>query len=231
MKKIAILILVVSLSCYSQKSTISELENQKKEIQDKISKLSDSLKDIELRINRKKSNKLIKSTKDSSLVAEVKKGGKLKKEPSPIGSIIFEFDKEVDVKVLDYKDGYYKICYDSNCGYLSEIWIYESFKVKKFKNLKVSEIKEQKQKRKKAIARKRSNKLKKKYISKYGERIYTKLKNGYYWIGMDKEMAKISLGEPNDINRTVTNYGVNEQWVYDGIYLYFEDDVLTSFQD
>jgi hypothetical protein len=57
------------------------------------------------------------------------------------------------------------------------------------------------------------------------------MKQGYYWIGMNKEMATLSLGSPNAVNRTVGGWGVREQWVYETIYLYFENGVLTSYQD
>ncbi len=52
-------------------------------------------------------------------------------------------------------------------------------------------------------------------------------------LGMTYDEVKASLwGEPYDINRTVTQYGTHEQWVYgNGQYLYFDDGILTSFQD
>ena len=50
-------------------------------------------------------------------------------------------------------------------------------------------------------------------------------------IGMTKAEAKLSWGEPDDINRTVGAWGVNEQWIYNHTYLYFQNDKLTSFQD
>lgn len=53
-------------------------------------------------------------------------------------------------------------------------------------------------------------------------------------IGMTKEQARASWGEPYKVNKTITRYGVHEQWVY-GIYgyafLYFENDILTSIQN
>ena len=48
---------------------------------------------------------------------------------------------------------------------------------------------------------------------------------------MTDDMAIISLGYPKDINRTVGKWGVHEQWVYDGDYYYFENGILTSYQD
>jgi len=51
-------------------------------------------------------------------------------------------------------------------------------------------------------------------------------------IGMSAEDVRASSwGHPNRVNRTTTKYGTREQWVYDGGYLYFENDVLTAIQN
>lgn len=51
-------------------------------------------------------------------------------------------------------------------------------------------------------------------------------------IGMSKQdVLDSSWGRPNDINRTTTQRGTHEQWVYDGGYLYFDGDTLTSIQN
>lgn len=50
-------------------------------------------------------------------------------------------------------------------------------------------------------------------------------------IGMTKEECKLSMGSPNDTNRTVLQSGTYEQWVYDNIYVYFKGNRITSFQD
>ena len=38
-------------------------------------------------------------------------------------------------------------------------------------------------------------------------------------------------GKPRKVNRSTYKFGVHEQWVYDGGYLYFENGVLTSIQN
>lgn len=51
-------------------------------------------------------------------------------------------------------------------------------------------------------------------------------------IGMTRTQVEASWGDPEDINRSVGSWGVHEQWVYpNGKYLYFEDGILTSWQD
>lgn len=51
-------------------------------------------------------------------------------------------------------------------------------------------------------------------------------------IGMSQqEVVDSSWGRPRTINRTTRASGTQEQWVYDGGYLYFEDGVLTTIQN
>ena len=50
-------------------------------------------------------------------------------------------------------------------------------------------------------------------------------------LGMTEEQIRMSVGDPQKINRTVSARGVSEQWVYDGGYLYFENGKLTTSQD
>lgn len=58
---------------------------------------------------------------------------------------------------------------------------------------------------------------------------------GRIGLGMTTDMVRISWGPPRDINRSVGAWGVHEQWVYGSYpyaqYLYFENGVLTSWQD
>jgi len=51
-------------------------------------------------------------------------------------------------------------------------------------------------------------------------------------IGMSEmEVLESSWGKPNKINRTTRASGTSEQWVYDGGYLYFENNILTAIQN
>ena len=60
---------------------------------------------------------------------------------------------------------------------------------------------------------------------------------GTIWIGMTKEQAIASWGQPRDVNRTGSSFGISEQWCYGeygeipDYYLYFENGILTSWQD
>ena len=50
---------------------------------------------------------------------------------------------------------------------------------------------------------------------------------------MTDKMARESIGYPDDINSSVGSWGTHEQWVYEkkDLYLYFENGILTSFQN
>ena len=55
-------------------------------------------------------------------------------------------------------------------------------------------------------------------------------------IGMTSdEVKKSTWGEPSDINKTTTKYGIHEQWVYKSPvknkYIYFEDGLVTAIQE
>lgn len=51
-------------------------------------------------------------------------------------------------------------------------------------------------------------------------------------IGMTKEeVLASSWGRPQSINTTTYSFGVHEQWVYGGGYLYFENGILTAIQN
>jgi hypothetical protein len=50
-------------------------------------------------------------------------------------------------------------------------------------------------------------------------------------LGMTREQVRAGWGEPDDIHKTVTAYAVHEQWVYGSQYVYFDDGVVTAWQD
>lgn len=61
-----------------------------------------------------------------------------------------------------------------------------------------------------------------------------KIQNTDPQIGMTKEevINDTRWGKPENVKRTTTQYGIEEQWIYGGYkYLYFEDGVLTVIQD
>jgi hypothetical protein len=48
---------------------------------------------------------------------------------------------------------------------------------------------------------------------------------------MTKQEVVGIIGLPGSVNRTVTQSVAHEQWVYGDKFLYFDNDLLVSFQD
>lgn len=71
----------------------------------------------------------------------------------------------------------------------------------------------------------------KRMIAKYGKYWGKLVAEGQLEIGMTKQMCRDSWGEPQSINRTSTQYGNHEQWVYATIYVYFDNGKITAIQD
>lgn len=237
MKKIISLLLIFSsLTSFAQQNEISDLENKKKIILNQINALNDSIEKIEIQISAIKSKEIQNMISDSTLRATVKKGAKLKKTPSSLGEVITSLSEDKEVVILDYNNGYFGVCAGSICGYMGDVWvkkddkIYDFMKAKKAEAKKLKELEQEQKLREQKLA---WAELEKKYIEKYGEETYRKLQQRKCWVGMNKEMATISLGRPDDINRTVGSWGVHEQWVYNNfdLYLYFENGKLASYQD
>ncbi|WP_299209776.1 hypothetical protein [uncultured Dokdonia sp.] len=234
MKFFILIILLVSLNVFSQKKEISDLEKIKQVLVTEINILNDSVKKIDIQIAVLKSKEIKKMVSDSTLVSTARKGAYILNSSNVLGEVITMLTEKKQVLLLDYFDGYFGICTDSICGYMSELWIEKNEKIYEFIKVKKQEQKELKRlenENKLKLKKAEFVKLEKDYIKKYGQKTYEKLKEGYYWTGMSREMATISLGSPNDINRTVGSWGVHEQWVYDDIYLYFENGKLTSYQN
>lgn len=54
---------------------------------------------------------------------------------------------------------------------------------------------------------------------------------GSIFIGMTKEQVLASWGKPDTINKTISSNYESEQWIYPHGYLYFEKDILKTYQD
>ncbi|MFV8332301.1 hypothetical protein [Flavobacterium sp. GSP14] len=238
MKKIYLLVLAfISFFVSSQNNNqeINSLIDKINKHNGKILSLKDSVKLIELEIQKIKSKKVLTLSKSSQLSAIAVKDGSLKKLPLLGSDEIFTLSSDTEILVTDYVNGYYKVCINSICGFMNEVWLKSNREIDNLKEIRTIEkenilaLKEQQR----IIQQKKiSQEQEIKNIKKYGKMLYEKLKQGYYWIGMTNKMALISLGNPNDINKTVGSWGTHEQWVFDdGFYCYFENGILTSYQN
>ena len=67
--------------------------------------------------------------------------------------------------------------------------------------------------------------------SEIGADVRSAVLRGRLVMGMTRDGVYASWGPPGDVNRSVGSWGVHEQWVYGSSYLYFENGVLTGWQD
>jgi len=86
------------------------------------------------------------------------------------------------------------------------------------------------------------------YVSQHPElsqKVKQAILRGEIFLGMTREQVEASWGKPHSINRSIGIWGTHEQWVYGykkyygaGVsgfvpthYLYFENGILTSWQE
>ena len=231
MNRLIILLTLLSNIVFAQEnSNIDKLYKSKDSVKRQIKSLEDTLVKIDNAIANEKAKQFLKNSAGQTIYGTTTPGAKLKKSPDPIESPFMTFSTATKVRILDYSNGYFGIRADTAYGYMNELWIVKDSAVKKFYDAKILE-----ENMLKNLALEKDELEKKKqeqrYIKAWGKAKYDRVKRGEYWIGMTREIGMLSLGYPDKINSTVGSWGVHEQWVYkNGTYLYFENDILTSYQ-
>jgi hypothetical protein len=61
--------------------------------------------------------------------------------------------------------------------------------------------------------------------------VWTAIEHDKVFVGMTTDQAKMSWGQPKEINRTTTARGAEEQWVFGDSYLYVSDGKVTAIQN
>ncbi len=124
MKKFFVIITVFPLLTFGQKSNrIKHLENQKRKIELKIIELRDSIGKIDLEINQIESKKLLNQINDSSIITFSTKKSILKDSPELLARTIRKYDEEKRLIILNYIEGYYKVCIGKQCGFMNERFV------------------------------------------------------------------------------------------------------------
>jgi hypothetical protein len=71
-----------------------------------------------------------------------------------------------------------------------------------------------------------------KLAHKWDARVWNAIEDGKVYVGMTAEQAKMSWGEPHEVNRTTVGNSVREQWVYEeNNYLYVSDGRVSGIQN
>ncbi len=212
MKKRLIIILIFgSMNILnSQNSNIEDLMKIKEKLILEKNQIIDSIKKIDIKLtflNSKKGSSEILGTDFIKTTVTLK--ASIKNKPSIFGNEIGIVPKGKLLEVYDYYGGFWSVKYDSIIGYLSDTFISN----------------------RRELSIKRDAHKDNEVINKFGNEIGSKIINHRIWKGMSSEMAKLSIGNPKDINQTVGDWGIHEQWVYGNRYLYFENGILKSWQD
>lgn len=215
---------------------IDSLLKKSNHLQLKIEILNDSLKIINSQISKLKSQNLQYKASENELITHCTGKGNLKLNPISISDIICPVPAGTKLVIKDYSSQYFGVRMDTLYGYIHEMWIEKNDQIKEFIKLKEKEEAD-----KKALARQnqileleKGREEEEKYlIKRYGEATYLKIIMHKYWIGMSSDIALLSLGYPDSINRSVGSWGVHEQWVFNSkaLYLYFENEKLSSYQE
>lgn len=161
----------------------------------------------------------------------------IQKNPWP-SKVVMEVTIGDTIEIFpEFYYGFYKVSANDQTGWVSGRLINDvlpkELTTDEFKDKQNKQKREEDRKKKEEVRKKRTTERKERLTKRYGLSTANKIIAGKIWIGMSSSMARASLGNPYDINRSVYSFGVHEQWVYDkkGMYLYFEDGILTSWQE
>ncbi|MHB8079597.1 MAG: hypothetical protein ACYDIE_10125 [Candidatus Krumholzibacteriia bacterium] len=146
-----------------------------------------------------------------------------------------------DVTVYEWYGGLFRISFGESGGWISGLDLEDSQQLTALRHAgypkyqadqaalkrKQAALKRQEAKERDARASKQRAEL----AAKWGADLGGRIDRHEIWIGMSSAMALASIGSPRERNRTVTASGVREQWVYAERYLYFDDGILTGWQD
>ena len=149
--------------------------------------------------------------------------------------IITYLPRNSKVKMIEQTITHYKIDFNNSIGWVDKSAIIpEAIYLEKKGAKKAIAVADSIKKAQSLIQQETQRKeYKANLIRKYGVEITNKILSGKIWIGMTDEMAIESLGRPQENNRTIGSWGVHEQWVYRNgdLFVYFENGILTSWQD
>jgi len=214
---------------------VARIENEIQNKSDSLAILREKIKHIE---NQEYLTEFNLLAREFSCFTTLRMPGDIQEASTTWAATITYLNEGDTIQITDYNDGYWKASKGQIFGYIHDILLTQTEEVKVLKaelerqNADLLEKeKAEKLEQYNALNLRKRKDYEKSIILTYGDEIGKKLLGGDYWIGMTKEMARISLGNPNEINRTVGSWGVHEQWVYSSLYLYFEDGKLTSYQN
>lgn len=233
-----ILILVSGIFSVKAQSSIDEqLDSLNKEeirVESEIQKTSILLRTLKAQLNKiqnvKKTVSLTTEKNSFTINATLRMESIVWDTPDEIShSKVGKVKFKQKVMLIGYSRGYFLI--EKPNGYLSQVALNQTSDILDLLKTLESDEKEKEKNQLKEEKNKQKENREKILVAKYGYADAQKIIKKWYWIGMTSKMAEESLGPPEDINSTVGSWGEHEQWVYsNGLYLYFENGLLKSYQ-
>lgn len=202
---------------------IDSLENIKKDLEKKLEIINEKI----LELKSKKEITELKKINESKILSKTKNKTYLLSEPSNLSKKIISIPAKSEVELIGYINSFFKVIYNKKIGFIWDLYVEKNSMIETFKKSKTNQTKIEEKQRKERLLAERKRRLK----NKFGPTITKKILDSKIWIGMTKDMTIESWGKPKDINRTVGEWGVHEQWIYTNTYLYFENGKLKSWQD
>jgi hypothetical protein len=224
---------LISQDLVEIKERIDSLKHEKITLLNRVNEISRHIEILEedfLRANY--------SISDSIISVKISNPIRLFSIPSITnGKVIAQIPKKSVIKIYDYSNQFYSVAIDSTHGFVYYIELKDNTSVADFqlycieKNKIKAEIDQKRQDEDLIIMRSKDKEAQyQKLVSMFGTEIADRIVIGSFWLGMTTDMAVESLGQPNEIIKTVSIYGTFEQWLYKSNYLYFENGKLTSWQ-
>ncbi len=217
----------------SLKSKIDSLKLIKQEFEQKLEQINSQIDGLE-----RKAESMSKKmpVNENSIYCEVLKASNIYEENFSASYVLGNVNKGDTLELIDYtRNGFYQArTKEGVLGYVISFNLKDDEFYKNFRESRLyldSLIKAEQLTQFKLKTKQEEEMRRKQIIQKYGAEKGNKILQAKIWIGMTKEMAIESWGKPNNINRTVTAFTTNEQWVYGTKYLYFENGLLTAWQD
>lgn len=233
MKSIIILTLPLFFACTINGQVIDSLQKEKQRFLSNISNFQDSIKKIDSQINIVMKSGKYKMERQQFLLVTVKESSPIKLFPELSARNIGFIKKGDTLKVYRkvYQDLFENFLKSTDTGFIYLKYLNSSddliFLLKEFETEKDSIQGVQNK-----IYQKENEAKKAKLIASYGAANAKKILEGKIWLGMTANMAIQSWGRPEKINTTSGTFGKHEQWIYpNNVYLYFENNILTAWQD
>lgn len=206
-----------------------------------LGEIKDSLETERKKLNREKA---LSQLDNKFIFAKINSSKTPILQSTEDSKILLVLNRDEEVEILGASDNYLFVRKDEVYGFLSPMFVGKNDpELNDFIDGLTEADKLEKEFQKQSLTAENERKYNENFIKnqnkriesvkkKYSPQIASRIIKNEIWLGMTKDMAYSSIGFPTKINRTVLANLVSEQWVYaNGLFLYFDNDILKAWQD